>query len=198
MGSFPGLMGWKSNRSGKMYGQRRWLVLVLLLAAFGSARLARAQSDESANAGRAFVWAGGGVSGYNLQYGDHNNLGISGFVESDTIRRFGLEAEGRWLEYHQSANIHAETYLGGVRYHFNVDRYQPYVKGLAGLGKFNFSYNYAHGSYFVAAPGAGVDYRLRPRINIRIVDFEYQYWPQFTYGAMTSVGITTGVRFRVF
>ena len=174
------------------------LLLVLLLAMVGPAHRAFAQAAESADAGRTFIWAGGGLSYYNLQYGDHKNVGITAFADADTVRRIGLEAEARWLDFHQTSNVHAETYLGGVRYHFNVGRFQPYVKGLAGLGEFNFTYNYAHGSYFVIAPGGGVDYFLKPRVSIRVADFEYQYWPQFTFGAMTSVGITSGIRFRVF
>ena len=174
-----------------------WIGLILLL--FGKApAVATAQVVESADAGRAFVWAGVSVSGATLQYGNRKMLGITGWVDSDTIRRFGIEAEGRWLEYHQTANVHAETYLAGVRYHFNTGQFQPYVKALGGLGEFNFAYNYAHGSYFVMAPGAGLDYRLSRRINLRTVDFEYQYWPQFTFGAMNSLSISSGVRFRVF
>ena len=122
---------------------------------------------------------------------------MTGFVDADTIRHFGVEAEGRWLEWHQTADVHAETYLIGPRYHFNVGRFQPYVKGLVGLGEFNFSYNYAHGSYAVVAGGGGADYRLNHRWSVRVVDFEYQYWPQFTFGAMNSVGVTTGIRYRI-
>jgi len=50
----------------------------------------------------------------------------------------------------------------------------------------------------VVAPGGGVDYRLNNRIRLRLADLEYQYWPQFTYGAMTSVGVSTGIRVRIF
>jgi opacity protein-like surface antigen len=159
-------------------------------------RNAIAQSRESATAGRAFVWVGGGASVYHLQYGNVENIGLTGYVDADSARRFGVEAEGRWLDYHQSHNIHAETYLAGLRYHFDVGRFQPYVKGLAGLGRFNFSYNYAYGRYFVLAPGGGIDYRLSERWSAR-ADFEYQYWPQFTFGAMSSPGATVGVRYLI-
>ena len=29
-------------------------------------------------------------------------------------------------------------------------------------------------------------------------DFEYQEWPQFTYGAMNTAGISAGIRVRLF
>jgi hypothetical protein len=171
-------------------------ILGLLLVAIVFSTFARAQSAESANAGGYSIWVGGAVSGYYLQYGGLKNLGVSGFVDADTIRRFGIEGEGRWLDFHQTNNIHAETYLAGPRYHFNMGRTQPYVKGLAGLGKFNFTYNYAHGSYFVIAPGGGLDYRVNHRLSAR-ADFEYQYWPQFTFGPMSSAGVSVGIRYLV-
>jgi opacity protein-like surface antigen len=154
------------------------------------------QTRESATAGHTFWWVGGGVSGYYLQYGQRKNLGFTGYVDADTTRRLGLEAEGRWLNFHQTNDIRAETYLAGPRYHFNMGRFQPYAKGLAGLGKFNFTYNYATGTYFVIAPGAGLDYFVSPRLSVR-VDGEYQYWPQFTFGPMSSGGVSVGVRYLV-
>lgn len=173
-----------------------WTVFVLsCLAALP--RTAGAQAAESANAGHAFVNVGGGGSGFYIQYGERKNLGLTAWVDADTIRHFGVEGEARWLEYHQTANVHVETYLIGARYHFDVGRMQPYVKALVGSGHFNFPYNYAYGNYLVIAPGGGVDYRLSRRWSAR-ADFEYQYWPQFTYGAMSSPGATVGLRFRVF
>lgn len=170
--------------------------LVLIVSAIAAGRPALGQVRESATAGGVSVWVGGGVSGYYLQYGGVKNLGLTGYVDADSIRRFGIETEGRWLEFHQTSNIHAETYLAGPRYHFDMGRFQPYAKGLVGLGEFNFTYNYAHGSYFVIAPGAGLDYRLNHRLSVR-VDGEYQYWPQFTFGPMSSGGVSVGIRYLI-
>ncbi len=174
----------------------RPFVLRLIIALFPllAAGIGSGQTPESATAGRTFLWIGGGVSGYYLQYGERKNLGLTGYIDADSVRRFGLEAEGNWLEFHQTNDIHAETYLAGPRYHFNVGRFQPYVKGLGGIGKFNFTYNYAHGTYFVVAGGGGLDYRVLPRMSVR-VDGEYQYWPQFTFVPMSSGGISVGVRY---
>jgi hypothetical protein len=176
---------------------RRTFLLFLVLCLLAAGRSALGQSTESATAGGVALWAGAGASGYYIQYGAIKELGISGYVDADSIRHFGIEGEGRALEFRQTANVHVETYMGGPRYHFNFGRFQPYAKGLAGIGYFNFPYNYAHGSYLVVAPGGGIDYRLNRRWSAR-VDFEYQYWPQFTYGAMSSGGVTTGVRYRIF
>jgi opacity protein-like surface antigen len=180
--------------------RRRWRMCLVVLVPFLlllGVHPAWGQSEESANAGRAMLSAGVAVSGFTLQYGDRKMLGITAWVDADTIRRFGVEGEMRRLEYHQTANVHAETYLAGVRYHFNVGRMQPYIKALGGDGRFNFPYNFATGNYFVVAGGGGLDYRLSHRWTAR-ADFEYQEWPQFTFGAMNSVGGTVGIRYRIF
>src|SRR5271157_1784995 len=113
----------RKSRAGRLLRNLLRMSLLLVLACFAS-RSAEGQVVESADAGRAFVWTGASLSGYTLQYGQRKMLGVTAFVDSDTVRRFGLEAEGRWLEYRQTQNVHAETYLGGVRYHFNVGRFQ--------------------------------------------------------------------------
>jgi hypothetical protein len=160
--------------------------------------VARAQVNPSGNEGGLTISAGALGSGYSLQYGNRKMLAVTTVVDADTRRKLGIEGEGRWIEFHQTAKVHAETYSGGVRYHFDMGRFQPYVKGLVGLGDFNFPYNLATGHYFIVTGGGGLDYRLNARIHIRAVDVEYQDWPQFTYGNMTSVGVSAGVRVRVF
>ncbi len=199
MNSFDGSGHVRGERDGRT--PRRTINILLLTFAliFGAgSQIVLGQAVESATVSKASLWAGVGGSGYYIQYGTIEELGIMGFIDADTGHHFGIEAEGRWLEFHQTANVHVETYLGGLRYHFNMKRFQPYAKGLVGVGDFNFPYGYAYGSYLVVAPGAGVDYRLSHRWSLRAVDFEYQYWPQFTYGAMSSAGISTGIRYRIF
>ena len=53
----------------------------------------------------------------------------------------------------------------------------------------------------VIAPGGGVDFRLNRRIHLRLADFEYQFWPQAAYGttpAFSSIGVSSGIRVRIF
>jgi hypothetical protein len=177
------------------------LILAICLAAAGPAR---AQVVPEGDQDGLSLSAGGVASASTLQLGDRKMLGITAFVDADTHRRIGIEAEGRWLEFHQTANVHAETYSIGGRYHFDVRRFQPYAKGLVGFGDFNYQYNLGTGSYLVITAGGGLDYRLTHRIYIRAADFEYQDWPQFNYGppnsvgSMTSLGVSTGIRVRIF
>jgi hypothetical protein len=171
---------------------------VLLAVSLGLGSVARAQVVPSADAGGARLSVGGTASGYVLQFGQVKVLGATAFVDTDSLRHFGFEGEARWLKFHQTHDINATTYLGGLRYSRYYGKFQPYAKGLVGLGQFNYTYNLGKDTSLVVAPGAGLDYRLTPRIRWRAVDFEYQMWPQFHYGTMSSYGVSTGFKFKIF
>jgi hypothetical protein len=161
---------------------------------------AQAQSPESATGDWSSLSVGGTFSATHLQYGQHWLEGGGVFVDGNFNWRFGVEGEANWAVLHQLSNTHATTYLVGPRYQLNAFhnyRLRPYAKFLAGDGEFNFPYNYAHGSYFVIAPGGGVDYWLNSRIRLRRGDVEYQYWPGFTYGSSTNFSVSVGVRYRI-
>jgi hypothetical protein len=170
---------------------------VLAILSAGS-RMVQAQVQAPGDRGGLILSAGVMGSGYSIQYGQRKMAGITAFVDADTKRRFGIEAEGRWLEYHQTANVHAETYSIGGRYHFDAGRFSPYAKGLVGFGDFNFPYSYAYGRYLVVTAGGGLDFHWKRRITVRAVDFEYQDWPNFTFGNMNSFGVNAGLRVRIF
>lgn len=178
---------------------RLTLIPILLMAFCVSvADTAQAQAVPSADRGGLRWWAGGTASGYIVGYGQEKLLGATAFFDADTLRHFGIEGEARWLVFHQTNEEHAATYAIGPRYYREFGRFHPYVKGLVGLGEFNFPYSYGHGSYLVVAPGGGLDFRITHRVQFRAVDFEYQVWPQFTYGSMSSYGVSTGIRVRIF
>ena len=187
-----------SLRNGKPALRIRLAELLVLAILGAGPHLALAQVQAPGDMGGLIVSVGGMGSGYSLQYGQRKMLGITAFVDADTKRRFGIEAEGRWLEFHQTANVHAETYSIGGRYHFDVGRFEPYAKGLVGFGDFNFPYNYAYGRYVVVTAGGGLDFRWTRRVTVRAVDFEYQDWPNFTFGNMNSLGVNAGLRVRIF
>lgn len=182
----------------KLLFSRAVFPAVLAASCLGLIRPAIAQVVPSGDKGGFSLAAGGAVSGYEIQYGEQKLAGATALVDVDTTRRFGLEGEARWLLYHQSNDVHVTTWMGGPRYHFTRGKLQFYAKGLVGLGQFQFPYDYAHGNYLVVAPGGGVDYRWKRRISFRLADFEYQYWPQFTYGAMNAYGLSVGVRYHIF
>ncbi len=176
---------------------RRYLLLLTLVVLGGLG--ARAQVAESADVGGVVVTVGAFGSYYEVGYGSRQMSGFGAFVDAEPKGRPGVEAEYRNLRWQQTADVHLSTYLIGPRYGFHdVHRFQPYVKVLVGDGEFSFPYGLAHGSYFVVAPGGGVDYHLNHRISFRVADLEYQDWPQFTFGNLSSFGISSGIRIRVY
>ena len=170
----------------------------LVALAFAIPRAASAQVVPAGDAGGYNLTVGATATGDYLQYGARKMLGIAAIADLDTKRRIGVEGEAQWLIFHQTANVHTTTYLIGPRYHLTYGRFQPYVKGLVGFGQFNYPYNLGTDTDFVVEPGGGVDFRVTRRIRIRVADFEYQIWPQFHYGALTSYGLSTGIRVRIF
>ncbi len=174
------------------------LMAVLLATVLGLARTASAQVVYTGDKGGYSLSVGATASGYQVQYGQQKLAGIGGVVDLDTRRRLGIEAEGRWLFYNSPDQTQVKTWMGGARYHFSRGKFQIYGKGLIGIGQFTFPYNYAQGNYLVIAPGAGVDYRWKRKISFRLADFEYQMWPQFTYGSMASLGVNVGVQYHIF
>lgn len=186
------------EKLGMPHGRKAVFLAVLLAVCSGLARTAAAQVVYSGDKGGFSLTAGATASGYEVQYGQQKLLGIAGVVDVDTRRRFGLEGEARWLIFNSPDQLQTTTWMAGPRYHYGFGKFQVYGKGLVGIGQFTFPYNYAQGSYLVIAPGGGVDYRWKRKISIRVVDFEYQMWPQFTYGSMSSYGISTGVLYHIF
>ncbi len=191
----PGLRPWRGA----------FLFIVLLAVCLGLARPAQAQAVPSADRGGMRLSVGGTISGYELGYGEVKVEGASVFVDADTLRHFGVEGEARWLAFHWTGNNqgpaadeHASTYLAGPRYSRFYGRFQPYAKALVGIGQFNYPYNLAKETGLVVAPGGGFDYRLSNRIRWRAVDFEYQFWPQFEFCNMSSFGLSTGIRVKIF
>jgi hypothetical protein len=194
----------------KRAGQRRHC-LARVCRAIGLllAILVHAPTNSSAQAAPAVIRRldtlsiGTNFSAYRLNYGERSLQGAAVYVDANYTWRYGLEAEGRWLWLHQRDGVRDSTYLIGPRLQFNGPRdeqrkLRPYTKFLIGVAQFRYPYGYATGRYFVLAPGGGIDYRLSRRIRFRLVDVEYQLWPQFTYGTLSSFGISSGIRVRLF
>jgi hypothetical protein len=179
--------------------RRNLFAAVLLLTGICAVPRAMAQEMPTETKLGASLSAGGGLSDYQIDYGKNVLGGVFAYVDFNIAGRYGIEGEGRWLFVHQQANVHASTKLIGPRvsllqtHHLTV-----YGKVLAGSGHFNFPYNYYTGDYFVIAPGAGVDVELHHKLILRLVDVEYQDWPQFTYGSLHPYGVSVGLSYRIF
>lgn len=164
-----------------------------LLAAAGAAG---GQALPTATGPGAYVTVGGTYSSFQADYGQQRIGGASVYVDSNFIWRYGLETEARRMDYPKFGERES-TLLSGLRWTFRPKGLMPYAKLLVGGGRFDFPYGYGYGNYFVIAPGAGVDLRVGTRVRVRLVDFEYQEWPGFTYGALHPYGVSVGISYQV-
>jgi hypothetical protein len=167
----------------------------LLLLAAGAGMYADAQALPAGTGTGMYVIVGGTFSELQADYGKQDILGGGIYVDTNLFWRWGLETEARRMQYPQFGERQT-TLLTGPRWSFRAKGLVPYVKVLAGGGRFDFPYGYGQGNYFVFAPGAGVDLRLGQRWRVRLADFEYQDWPGFTFGAIHPYGVTAGISFQ--
>ena len=80
----------------------------------------------------------------------------------------------------------------------------PTSKPWSVRGDFNFpgvdssghAVELANLAYNIYSFGAGVDFHLTPGINIRVVDFEYQKWPNFPPSGLNPTILSFGVAYH--
>jgi hypothetical protein len=167
---------------------------LLLLGLMGG--VASGQALPTASGPGAYVIVGGTYSDFQADYGSQTIRGASVYVDSNFVWRYGIETEARRMDY-PNFGERQSTLLAGPRWSFRPKGLVPYVKVLAGGGRFDFPYGFGYGNYFVVAPGAGVDLRVGQRVRVRLLDFEYQEWPGFTFGSLHPYGISAGISFQV-
>ena len=206
MKSCPGMcnaQSWTAGWTGGRTAVFRAAVLAVSLFLTGAACRAPAQAVPAGDQEGLTIFAGATGSGQYLQYGQRKMLGITGFVDADTRNHLGYTVEGSWIIFHQTKELHTSSISGGLRYRLSKGKLEPYVKVLAGVGEYNAPYNLATGSFLVVTGGAGIDYNLSHRFRLRVADFEYTSWPQFTPTtgntlAMTTMTVSSGIKIRIF
>jgi len=182
-----------------------------------------AQNPRSAVGGEAAVWAGGGISTFNPDWGCPTSspfcaqqlIGPAVFGDFNLHDQYGVEAEARWLRWHGSGGFYEDNYLVGprdraLRWHGLL----LWVKLEIGGGWIQTpDYPAAgslKGSYFAFVPGGTLEYRLSRKLSVR-GDYEYEIWPSFkgppTYSSngtlnpnasgLTPNGFTIGVAYRI-
>jgi hypothetical protein len=110
---------WRSERPGLQVRMVSVLAFAISIACMGP-HTARAQVAASGDQGGLRLSAGAMGSGFSFQYGQRKMAGITGFIDADTRRRLGVEVEERWLEFNQTASLHAETYSATSTSHTNT------------------------------------------------------------------------------
>ena len=182
-----------------------------------------AQNPQSAIGGEAGVWAGGGMSTFNPDWGCSSTspfcknqlIGPAVWGDFNLHNQYGVEAEARWLRWHGTGGFYEDNYLVGPRDRvLQWHRLMLWIKLEMG-GAWIQTPNYPaagslKGSYFAFVPGGTLEYRLSRNLTVR-GDYEYQIWPSFTgppsysstgtllphQSGLTPNGFTIGVSYRV-
>ena len=187
----------------------KW-ILILCLAA-GAAPLLHAQAyptEEKAGelqAGAAFAIA-------KPSYVSNYFFGPAIYASFDFRDHIGIQFDFHYLSNSSADPLLTEhSYAIGPRYVWHRGRFDPYVKLQYGRGVFNFSsLNCSSGTqcsyqttanlaYNMFAMGGGVDFHLKPNLNLRLADFQYEDWLSFpsSGGAgLTPMVLTTGVAYH--
>jgi hypothetical protein len=178
-----------------MLGRR----IIVLLGSFMVTAALHAQALPAASRSLSFE-AGAGVSFANPDFTDPYIKGISIFGSADFRKGLGVDVEYHDTNIITPHDIGEQTFLGGLRYGVHKRKFYPYVKGLAGIGTFNFQqgyYNVASSkNYSVFALGGGIEYHASERISIRLIDMEYQEWTTFSPSNLTPIVYTIGAAYR--
>jgi opacity protein-like surface antigen len=128
--------------------------------------------------------------------------GMSFYGTFDLNSHIGVEGNVHLVSLFKSYFDYKEnSYDAGLRYVLNYRRFHPYGKGLVGFGHATAPSpgqivgGSTPGTYFLFALGAGVDYSLTQKVNVR-ADFEYQRWPSFPPHGLTPPLFSVGAAYR--
>jgi opacity protein-like surface antigen len=178
------------------------LLCLLALATAIPGRL-RAQALPAASGPGGYVSVGIGASDYHFQYGERYLAGIMAYTDINPVWRYGIEGEVRSLRYNTNEGVTETTYLAGPRIVIFPGPLRPYVKLLAGAGRYSLPFGFATGTFFTYAPGAGLDYALTDSVAIRVIDFQYQVSTRFQASPyepesnLINYGISAGISIRL-
>ncbi len=175
----------------------RGLLKGLGLAWLALAGAAQAQKIYAARGPGSNLVVGGGVSLFADPYGQTKVAGLWTYAALNATWRYGVEGEARSLKYHTQEGVTQSDYLVGPRVYLRGGNVRPYGKVMIGMGRMTFPFGYGTGSYLAYAGGGGVDWLVGDRLIVRVMDAEYQDWPQFTFGKLAPYGVSAGVSWRV-
>jgi hypothetical protein len=186
-----------------------WVLLGLLMGA--GTTVAGAQVQPSATRGTASVQVGVMGSGFQPDYSGGGVaqaspywlFGAGTYVDVRFRRWVQLEAEGRWMRFHEYTNIYQDNYLIGPRVpiHTFFGRVTPYGKVLFGFTHMNFEFSQTNCRCQTIAYGGGADVQLDHRWTLRAIDFEYQQlpsWYQLQNSQLHPYGVSVGLSYRIF
>lgn len=186
--------------------EMRVLAVVLIGAALGSMS-ARAQVEPSAYRGSDTLWVGADFAYVNASFPYQSGqrlAGVGAYADFNFNTRLAVEASAHFVDFGGFESETESSYLVGPRYRFGRHgRFQPYAQGLFGVGNIHYPFSIGNAHYFDIAPGAGANYRLNSRWQVR-AEYEYQIWMNSPGYAnepdhqLQPNGLHIGIAFRPF
>jgi hypothetical protein len=170
--------------------------ILVFFGLLGAASMLHAQASPTASR-VADLKIGGGFTNSGTDYLSNRVNGGMGYFNYDFRPHLGVEGEFHYIN-DGPTNISQKTYEIGGRYYRTYGKWVPYGKVLYGRGVFNFAQGgvtYANLAYNLVAVGAGVDYKLLPRLYVR-GDFEFQNWFGFPNGDLRPNLLTIGAAYH--
>jgi len=184
------------------------LRLVLAGLALASAIPAFPQTAPAATQGGIPITIG---AGYSEFYSDWSGNISGGTLWIDwnmyrmptILQGLGLEIEARDLNFNRNGDqpkLRMDTAAGGPIYHYrHWERFQPYAKGLMGMGSHDFNDirdpNYEHDTRVILVTGGGMEYRFWRNMWVR-GDYQYQFWfHYFNNHDLNPEGGTVGISY---
>lgn len=136
-------------------------------------------------------------------YSGGHVIGPGFFFDINLMPRWGAEGEARWLHWNGSDGQEQSNYLLGPRYRVvQWHQLSGWAKFMMGAGVEKFPLGIGTGSYFAFAPGGDLNYRLSPRLSLRL-GYEYQFWPAapnvptLPNNGMTPSGFSFGIGYHI-
>jgi opacity protein-like surface antigen len=177
---------------------KRHLFLGCFACVLGISSMSHAQAIPTASRIGGSIQVGVGGFLANPDFGQTNIKGLTFYADFDLGQHLGVEGVIHYSVLTPS-DVSENSYLAGPRYIVRHKKFEGYAKALFGAGHFGLQEgsfaNPNTSTYFEYALGGGLEYRATHHINVRVIDFEAQKWPDFaTHGLSPYVG-TIGVAY---
>jgi hypothetical protein len=178
---------------------KQHILIAIFALSLGLAHQSHAQATATASRSGGTMQLGGGFSIASPDYGGAKIKGLSVYGDFDVTRHIGIEGDIHYVSMITPTDIGENSFLLGPRYVVRYHRISGYGKALLGLGRFEYQAGtYGHGATFtygMYSLGGGVDVKIKPHINVRPFDIEFQKWPNYPKNGLSPMVITFGVAY---
>jgi len=143
------------------------------------------------------IQVGAGVSVLNTDYTQKDVTGLSAWGDYDFSKHIGVEVSTHFGEFITPGDLTENTYLVGPRFTYRRRKVTLYGKALVGRGTVTLQDFNQSSSYNLYAFGGGLEYKILHKVNIRLIDYEQQKWPDFPPNGLSPTIISFGASYII-